>query len=297
MHYYQHNIKDFNSATRNLTRVEKCLYREAIELYYDTEEPIPADNFDRLCRKLGARLDDEVSALRYVLDEFFIFSGESYRHMRCDAEIEKYRANNIGKSIAGKASAEARRKKKADLLKEKSRENLTGVEQLLNPVETPAQQTATNHKPVTSNHKPITNNHKPITHKEISPPAVCDAKTVFDFWHSTMQKPKSVKATPGRMKVIKARLKDYSVEHLKTAIVGCTKSAHHMGKNPQSNPEGRIYDDLTLIMRNPENVDRFMSYANQISIEDVRESEVNAWINGTDKPVNQGETFDNGQFG
>lgn len=136
--------------------------------------------------------------------------------------------------------------------------------------------------------------------KEISPAAVCDAKTVFDFWHSTMQKPKSVKATPGRMKVIKARLKDYSVDNLKTAIVGCTKSGHHMGKNPQSNPEGRIYDDLTLIMRNPENVDRFMSYANQISIEDVREAEVDAWINGDDHAASSnstGETFDNGQFG
>src|SRR5690606_12316824 len=106
MHSYQHNIKTFNSDTRNLTRVERSLYRDLIELYYDTEKPIPADNFDRLARKVMANTQEEREALQYVLDEYFIKTGNVYTHNYCDNQIEKYYANTTAKALAGKASAE-----------------------------------------------------------------------------------------------------------------------------------------------------------------------------------------------
>ena len=114
-----------------------------------------------------------------------------------------------------------------------------------------------------------------------------------------MNKTPKHKPTPGRMKAIKSRLKDFSVDDLKTAIIGCTRSSHHMGNNPRSNPEGKIYDDLTLIMRNPENVNRFMGYASNVTMDDVRESQVEEWINATDEPMSgdaiQGEVFEHEQ--
>ena len=73
MHYYQHNIKTFNSATRHLTRVERALYRDLIEIYYDTEKPLTS-NIDRLSRLVMANSNDEKESLSYVLSEFFIFS-------------------------------------------------------------------------------------------------------------------------------------------------------------------------------------------------------------------------------
>ena len=115
MHYYQHNIKTFNSATRHLTRVERALYRDLIEIYYDTERPLPSD-INRLSRLVIANSNDEKEALSYVLSEFFVLSDDSYLHEYCNETIEAYKSNKSAKSIAGIASAEAR-KVKAKLLK------------------------------------------------------------------------------------------------------------------------------------------------------------------------------------
>ena len=110
MHYYQHNIKDFNNATRHLTDVERSLYRDAIELYYSSEKPLPSD-FETLFRRLMAVSDEKKSALKYVVSEFFYLDDGDFRNKRCDEEIAKYHSKNASQSIAGKASAEARRKK------------------------------------------------------------------------------------------------------------------------------------------------------------------------------------------
>lgn len=151
MNYYPHHIGDFNNATRHLTRVERSLYRDLIELYYDTEQPLPADDFDRLARRVIAIADDEIAALKYVLGEFFELDDDVYRHSRCDEEIEKYQANSSAKAKAGKASAEARRKKaqaSKDRKKAEREQKGTGVEQALNGC-------ATNQEPITNNQEPV----------------------------------------------------------------------------------------------------------------------------------------------
>lgn len=134
--------------------------------------------------------------------------------------------------------------------------------------------------------------------KSLQASHVDDVKTVFDFWHSTMKKTEKTKLTDGRRRVIKSRLKNFTVGDIQQAVVGCTKSSHHMGANPQSNPEGRRYDDLTLICRNDENVERFMNYAVQVSIPDAKQQEVDDWINGDQatQQAHDGEVFDNGQY-
>ena len=43
MNFYKKHIGDFNNATRHLTRVERSLYSDAIELYYDTESVLTSD--------------------------------------------------------------------------------------------------------------------------------------------------------------------------------------------------------------------------------------------------------------
>ena len=59
MHYYSHNIGDFNNSTRHLTRVERSLYRDLIELYYDTEKPLDSMSFDRLAKRVLAKTEEE----------------------------------------------------------------------------------------------------------------------------------------------------------------------------------------------------------------------------------------------
>jgi len=137
MNYYPHHIGDFNNATRHLTRVERALYRDLIELYYDTEQPLPAGDIRAIARLVLAFDDGEIGIVRAVLDEFFTLDGDVYRHSRCDAEIAKYRGNIANKKRAGLASAAIR-----------NNNSPTPVKQTLN-------RRATNQEPRTKNQEPI----------------------------------------------------------------------------------------------------------------------------------------------
>ena len=178
MHSYQHNIKTFNNATRFLTRVERSLYRDLIELYYDTEQPLQAVDFGRLCRQVMANSEEEKEALRYVLSEYFVLTGEVYTHNYCDEQIEKFHNAISAKAKAGMASAESKKQKAAqrinertNKLKQANKDNLTEINTCLTDV--------TNHKPETNNQEPIktsTNTHIPCS-ESIAPeqsPMACD---------------------------------------------------------------------------------------------------------------------------
>jgi len=246
VHYYQHNIKDFNNSTRHLTRVERCLYRDAIELYYDTEEPL-SGNLNRLQRKLLCTTDEEKTALSYILNEFFYLVDDVYCHTRCDFEINKFQSNSTAKSRAGKASADAKKEKREAKAKQKS----TGVEHVLNSVEPVIEHNSTNQEPLTINHKPITIKEKKHSQSEI------DIDDIFKFWKLTLNKTETAKLTKERKKKILDRLNEnYTVEEIKRAITGCTQSAYHMGKNEN----GKIYDSLELILRSGENLEKFIGY-------------------------------------
>lgn len=142
MNYYPHHIGDFDKATRHLTRIERSIYRDLLDLYYDTEKPLPLD-LDVICRKVIARTNDESTAVEQVLNEFFYKTDEGWHQERCDHEIDKFHANTSQKSEAGKASAQKRAEKKQRLLNARS-----------TPVEFPFNGNSTNQEPVTSNHKP-----------------------------------------------------------------------------------------------------------------------------------------------
>lgn len=149
MHFYPHNIKEFNNATRHLTRVERSVYRDAIDLYYDKEKPLPFD-FSYLARLLLVRTDEEKNALKTILSEFFYLDEDVYRHDKCDFEIVKYQANSTAKAKAGRASAEARRKKKEEAKQKNEQTSNTSATEL-NTCSTERQQNSTNQEPRTNN--------------------------------------------------------------------------------------------------------------------------------------------------
>ena len=150
MHHYRHEIKDFNTETRHLTRVERSLYRDLRDVYLETEQPLTCD-LNKLSRKVMAISEEEKEALKYVLDEFFELTGNVYSNDFCDEQIAWYQSNTSNKSRAGKASAAARKKaakERKDKRKTKAKQDSTGVEQASNTKAT---------KPVTSNQQPVTN--------------------------------------------------------------------------------------------------------------------------------------------
>ena len=67
MKHYPHHIGDFDKATRHLTRIERSIYRDLIELYYDTEQQLTLD-MPALCRRIIARTNEESTAVEQVLN-------------------------------------------------------------------------------------------------------------------------------------------------------------------------------------------------------------------------------------
>ena len=85
MHYYQFNIADYRSATTHLSNEEDLAYRRLLDMYYDSEQPIPLDT-QWVARRL--RLDSEL--IENVLLDMFSLTNDGWFHARCDEVIKQY---------------------------------------------------------------------------------------------------------------------------------------------------------------------------------------------------------------
>lgn len=91
MNYYPHHIGDFRSGTINMTRLERWIYRDLLDIYYDTEKLLPLDH-ETVCDLVGARSDEECKIVAYLLRAKFKKQEDGYWHERCDTEIRAYHA-------------------------------------------------------------------------------------------------------------------------------------------------------------------------------------------------------------
>jgi hypothetical protein len=78
-----------------------------------------------------------------------------------------------------------------------------------------------------------------------------DITDVWEHWKATLNHPRAVLDDP-RLRLIKARLKTYSVVELQHAIDGCAA-------NRLANPELRAHDGIGLILRNAEKIEMFQA--------------------------------------
>jgi uncharacterized protein YdaU (DUF1376 family) len=144
MHYYKFNIGDWHLHTSHLTLVEEAVYFRLVNHYYNTEKPFKADETQTLIRRL--RLGDESDIVPAILDEFFVFDGESYVHARCEKEIKTFKKKaKVNKANGAKGGRPPAPK---------------GLEP--NPNKT---QTVSENNPnitLNTNHKPLTTNQEPI---------------------------------------------------------------------------------------------------------------------------------------
>lgn len=92
MNQYPHHIGDFNTATRHLSRNERAMYRDMLDMYYDRECPLDGSDFDLLAKRLLCVTPEDVAALQFLLREFFeeLEDGQ-WRHDRCERELAIYR--------------------------------------------------------------------------------------------------------------------------------------------------------------------------------------------------------------
>lgn len=83
-----------------------------------------------------------------------------------------------------------------------------------------------------------------------------DYQIVFDHWKKTLNHPRAI-MDDKRKKIITNALKSFSVDDCKLAIVGCSKTPHNMGQNDAK----QIYDGLHIILKDANNIERFMRNA------------------------------------
>jgi len=97
----------------------------------------------------------------------------------------------------------------------------------------------------------------------VAPARLCSQKNsvleVFNHWKKTLQHNNAVLDNK-RRKLIKNALKSgYSVVQLCDAITGCSYTPHNMGENDH----GQRYDGLHVILRDADQIDRFIRNAYQ----------------------------------
>lgn len=151
MHYYSHNINDFNNATIHLSVEEECMYHRALAWYYSNEKPLPGDK-EKIYRYLRATTKKLQTAVNNILDDFFTEKEDGFHQSRCDSEIAEYQSKQAKAVEAGKASANARRKlneNKADVEKGNNDRSAT-VQQEVNDRSATVQPT-NNQEPTTNN--------------------------------------------------------------------------------------------------------------------------------------------------
>lgn len=169
MHYYSHNINDFNNATIHLSVEEECMYHRALAWYYSNEKPLPGDK-EKIYRYLRATTKKLQTAVNNILDDFFTEKEDGFHQSRCDSEIAEYQSKQAKAVEAGKASANARRKlneNKTDVEQDNDNRSTT-VQQEVNDRSTTVQPT-NNQEPITNNqlNNSLSNAHEQKTADEV----------------------------------------------------------------------------------------------------------------------------------
>ncbi len=89
MNYYEHHIGDYATATKHLSWDEDMAYTRLIRLYYEKEQPIPAD-LKKACRLVCATSKLQREAVETVLEEFFELREDGWHQQVCDENISRY---------------------------------------------------------------------------------------------------------------------------------------------------------------------------------------------------------------
>ncbi|ACY34320.1 YdaU family protein [Comamonas thiooxydans] len=111
MYQYPHHIGDFNTKTRHLSRLERSIFRDMLDMYFDTELPLDGSDINLLSRRLLCRSTEEVDAMQFVLAEFFEKqAGGMFVNHECEAVIAQYRAQAEGRETV-KSNENARQER------------------------------------------------------------------------------------------------------------------------------------------------------------------------------------------
>jgi uncharacterized protein YdaU (DUF1376 family) len=108
VNYYPFHIGDFRSGTVHMTRLSRWIYRDMMDVYYDTEKPLPLD-FEALCDQIGVEAEDERAVVQKLLRFKFTQEVDGYHHDICKAVIVEYQQKAETARENGKAGGRPRK--------------------------------------------------------------------------------------------------------------------------------------------------------------------------------------------
>jgi uncharacterized protein YdaU (DUF1376 family) len=122
--------------TLHLTPEEDLAYRRLLDMYYDTESPIP-NNIPLVSRRLRMGLE----VVESVLKEFFEFTQDGYKNYRADGEIADYHKFLEKQKANGRLGGRPKKGKKPiaipDLTQSEPKKSLNNKQQTTNNIHTP----------------------------------------------------------------------------------------------------------------------------------------------------------------
>ncbi|EHU3266960.1 DUF1376 domain-containing protein [Acinetobacter baumannii] len=274
MHYYERNIGDYYRKAGRLNILQHGVYNLLMDACYDRES---FPTLEEAIEWVWAETEEEIDAVKFVLKKFFKLNEDGvYVQTHIEEELCRYREYCAKQSENGKKGG---RPKKASSSDESGKNGFKNQSQE-NPSETqinPEKPKETQIKPKPSNH--LTNepsnqennicppNGEPVPAEKPKENFKDEIQEVFDFWKVTFNKNDRTVLSVDRKNKIKARFKEkYTVQDLKQAVIGCSKSSFHVEKS---------FTDIELICRSAKHVDQFLDIANssQASNENVQQGE------------------------
>jgi len=134
MHYFKFNIKDYHYATRHFNFIEHGAYLHLMTLFYETEKPLPK-SIDELAKLCMTRSEEEINAIKRILENFFVETEDGYVQKRAATELEKYKSNNGKKAMASNIRWDKYRKEKAEEKQDEVTEEETTLVHISKPMD------------------------------------------------------------------------------------------------------------------------------------------------------------------
>ena len=188
MHYYKKNIGDYAKKAGRLTMLQHGAYTLLIDSCYDRER------FPTLSEAIEwtwASNKEEVEAVTFVLNKFFLLEGDMYVQNRIREELANYHSNSeTNKRIA--IDREAKRK-----------EMSTKREPIVH--EPPP-----NQEPETKNQEPNINTYVKPDKSGVDPKRInCPVQEILDIYHQEcVSLPKVMMLSESRRKLLTSRWRD-----------------------------------------------------------------------------------------
>jgi len=156
VHYFKRNIGDYHKKAGRLSIIEHGAYTLLMDACYDRERFPTLEEAMEWC---WANSPEEIAAVEFVLNKFFILTDGIYVQLRIEEEIAAYHEMAINNKKIAQQREDKRRLNKHGAYTDRTRS--------VNEPYTERTQTVHEAPP---NHKPLTNNQEPVVEVRHNPP-------------------------------------------------------------------------------------------------------------------------------